>query len=81
MKTSILVVLYFLCSQVLSQIDETDKINHREFPEERRNHVSNPLEQIKPTIESANFQNNDPIRTIVESIHIYMMGIIIGLNI
>ena len=59
MKTSILVILFLLCSQVLSQIDKQDKVNHRDFLKAKKHHVANPLEKIKPSLEPANFQNND----------------------
>ena len=56
MKTSILVILFLLCSQVLSQIDKQDKVNHREFLKVKTHHSSDLLEQTKPSLEPANFQ-------------------------
>ena len=62
MKTSILVILFLLCSQILSQIDSQDKINHRDFLKERKTHSTNPLKQRESSFEANIFQNNDSKR-------------------
>jgi len=59
MKTSIIVILFLLCSQVLSQIDNRDKVNHKNFLKERISHVSNPFEQITHRFDLVNFQNRE----------------------
>ena len=63
MKTSILVIQFFLCSQLLSQTDNRDKINHSDFLKERINHGFNALEQIKHSLEYVNLLNKE--RTII----------------
>jgi len=68
MKTSLIVILFLLCSQLLSQIDKQDKINHRDFLKERLGHDSNLPEQIKSSLEPANFQNNDSKRIVNKTI-------------
>ena len=62
MKTSILVILFLLCSQILSQIDSGDKINHRDIFKERKPQNSNPLKQGESSFEANIFQNNESRR-------------------
>ncbi|MFC2084903.1 hypothetical protein ACFLS9_07595, partial [Bacteroidota bacterium] len=64
MKTSFIVILFLLCSQVLSQIDKRDYINHKDVLKERINYGLNPYEQIKHPLESINFQNKESKRII-----------------
>ena len=62
MKTSILVILFLLCSQILSQIESHKKINHRDFLKERKPHSTNPPNQREQSFEANIFQNNDSRR-------------------
>ena len=62
MKTSILVILFLYCSQILSQIDSQNKINHREFLKERKTNSSIPLTQRESSFEANMFPNNDSRR-------------------
>lgn len=59
MKTSILVILFFLCSQLLSQIDDRDNVNHSDFIKERVSHGLNTLEQMKHSLEYVNLLNEE----------------------
>ena len=62
MKTSILVILFLYCSQILSQIESQNKTNHRDFLKERKNHSTNPLKQRESSFEANMFPNNDSRR-------------------
>ena len=64
MKATILVILFLLCSQILSQIDSQDKIKHRDFIKERKPHSSIPLDQRESSFEANIFPNNDSRRTV-----------------
>ena len=64
MKTSILVILFLFCSQILSQIESQNKINHRDFLKERKTHSSIPLKQRESSFEANMFPNNDSRRTV-----------------
>ena len=59
MKTLIIVILFLLCTQVLSQIDNRDKVNHIDILIERINSDSVFFGELRYLLEADNFQNID----------------------
>ena len=68
MKTSLIVILFLLCSQILSQIESQDKINHRDFLKERKIDSTNPLKQRESSFETNIFQNNESKRIVNKTV-------------
>ena len=64
MKTIIVFILFVLYSQLLSQIDNREKVNHMDILKERINSDSVFFRELKYLLEPENFQNIESKKTI-----------------